>query len=51
MSSCGVSVCPVGHRDEEEEKNFVDFFSQRFEKKELFCVVFYFFYFIEEIYG
>ena len=20
MSSCGVSVCPVGHRDEEKEK-------------------------------
>ena len=37
-----MSVCPVGHRDEEEEEKFIDFFSQRFEKKSLFCVVFYF---------
>ena len=33
MSSCDVSVCPVGHRDEEEEKNSIDFCSQCLKKK------------------
>ena len=42
MSSCGVSVCPVGHRDEEEQKIF-DFFSQRFKKSNYFMLFFTFF--------
>ena len=27
-----MSVCPVGHGDEEEEEKIIDFFPQRFEK-------------------
>ena len=49
MSSCAVSVCPVGHKDEEEEKKIINFFSQRFEKKVIIMCVFLIFYFIEEI--
>ena len=42
LSGAKLSYNPVGHRDE-EEKNFIDFFSQDSEKKYFFCVDFYFF--------
>ena len=48
MSSCDVSVCPVGHRDEEEEKISIDFCSQRLKKNNYFVLFFTFYYFLEE---
>ena len=48
MSSCDVSVCPVGHRDEEEEKISIDFSSQCFKKSNYFVFFFTFYYFLEE---
>ena len=48
MSSCDVSVCPVGRRDEEEEKISIDFCSQRLKKNNYFVLFFTFYYFLEE---
>ena len=41
MSSCGVSVCPVGHRDEEEKK-IIDFFLKVLKKSNYFVLFFSF---------
>ena len=41
MSSCGVSVCPVGHRDEEEEKKFIDFFLNVLKKVIILCCIYF----------
>ena len=48
MSSCDVSVCPVGHRDEEEEKISIDFCSQRLKKIIILCCFLHFIIFLEE---